>query len=221
MSENKGITGFADRLKLVLKNESVNGFAERAGLKEGSIRQYLSGSTPGIDKASQIASAANVSLNWLITGESSTVSEELSQKDKNSDFSYIPELEISASAGNGSIAITETPKAMLAFSNTWLRSQNINPKTATTITARGDSMEPAIRDGDLLIVDTSIKTPCDNGIYIIIVNEMIFVKRIHLSQDGSITLLSENKIYPPEKILAKDTPDLILAGRVMWYGRSI
>lgn len=49
--------------------KSENAFSTAVGVSNSSIRQYLSGSTPGIDKAAQIAAATGVELQWLITGE--------------------------------------------------------------------------------------------------------------------------------------------------------
>lgn len=64
------IDGFAERLKISIGEESVNGFAKKCGFAEGSLRQYLSGnSLPGLDKAMKIALSANVNLQWLATGE--------------------------------------------------------------------------------------------------------------------------------------------------------
>ena len=61
---------FKDRLKMAIKDESVNAFANRAGLSEGVIRNYLSGPTlPGLENLIAIANAANVNIKWLATGE--------------------------------------------------------------------------------------------------------------------------------------------------------
>jgi hypothetical protein len=62
---------FKDRLRVALKGESVNSFAVRAGIRESLLRKYLVGSQPGLDKAVEIAKAANVNLIWLATGKGS------------------------------------------------------------------------------------------------------------------------------------------------------
>lgn len=59
---------FAERLKLAIGDRSVNSFAKEAGLNEGSIRGYLRGGLPAIDKAKAMADAAGVSLEWLASG---------------------------------------------------------------------------------------------------------------------------------------------------------
>lgn len=59
---------FAERLKELIGQESVSGFARRVDLSEALIRKYLKGSEPSLAKANQIAMKANCSLEWLATG---------------------------------------------------------------------------------------------------------------------------------------------------------
>lgn len=59
---------FAERLKELIGQESVSGFARRVELSEALIRKYLKGSEPSLAKANQIAMKANCSLEWLATG---------------------------------------------------------------------------------------------------------------------------------------------------------
>ncbi|PSU51393.1 DNA-binding protein [Photobacterium frigidiphilum] len=59
---------FADRLKTLIGEESVSGFARRVDISEALIRKYLKGSEPSLTKANQIAIRANCSLEWLATG---------------------------------------------------------------------------------------------------------------------------------------------------------
>jgi len=68
---NSNSPNFHDRLSLILeKEESIAGFARKAGVSEGTIRSYLrAGTLPKIDNAAAIAEAAGVSLDWLWFGE--------------------------------------------------------------------------------------------------------------------------------------------------------
>ncbi|WPZ33188.1 helix-turn-helix domain-containing protein [Thalassobaculum sp. OXR-137] len=61
-------TEFAERLKTAIGLEPVHAFAKRSGVGDGSLRKYLKGSAPSIDKAAAIADAAGVSIEWLATG---------------------------------------------------------------------------------------------------------------------------------------------------------
>lgn len=54
-----------------------------------------------------------------------------------------------------------------------------------------DSVNPTIKSGDILMVENSINEVSDDGIYIIITNSAIYMKRIQFKIDGSTTLISD------------------------------
>jgi phage repressor protein C with HTH and peptisase S24 domain len=219
---------FSDRLKELIGSESANAFARRVGITESLLRKYLAGGTPGIDKAAMICAGAGVTLDWLIAGvgpkrayrhEGASSSPSAATSDR--EFAMIPRLAVEASAGNGALAHHEESAGMVAFRSDWLRRMGISPHAARALTAKGDSMEPTIRDGDILLVDTSIDRIRDNALYVVVLGGLVLVKRVHVKRDGSLTLISDNSVFPPEDVPAGETSDLSIAGRVMWFGRSI
>ncbi|MDD9338913.1 MAG: helix-turn-helix transcriptional regulator [Providencia heimbachae] len=65
-----GIVCFKERLRQAMNGMTNVDLARMCGLSETAIRTYLKGrSLPTIDKAAAIASACNVNIEWLITGE--------------------------------------------------------------------------------------------------------------------------------------------------------
>jgi phage repressor protein C with HTH and peptisase S24 domain len=229
-------TTFQQRLEELIDGESVHAFGKRAGINDTSMRAYLRDTMPGLDKLVAIAEAGGVTLDWLARGigpKTSYVDDlTVTAPDGNQahfqlktsepkGFALIPRLDIQASAGNGRVALHEDPLEYLAFQSDWLRGRGINPSTARILTARGDSMEETIRDGDVLLVDASIDRVRDNSIYVVVYGEMVLVKRIHGRLNGSFQLISDNPRYPPEEVSAGEVDQLNIAGRVMWFGRSI
>ncbi|WP_375591011.1 helix-turn-helix transcriptional regulator [Hoeflea alexandrii] len=225
---------FADRLKVLIGEMPANRFAREVSVGESLIRKYLAGATPGVDKVVAIAEAKEVSLDWLARGVGPMkldVGEDgpasgggmlmLRQAGSAEKFALVPRLDIQASAGNGRIAISEEPLEYLAFQAAWLRGRGINPASARILTARGDSMEETIRDGDVLLVDTSIDRVRDNSIYVVVYGDMVLVKRVHGRINGSLQLISDNPRYPAEEVPKGEVDQLHVAGRVAWYGRSI
>jgi phage repressor protein C with HTH and peptisase S24 domain len=179
---------------------------------------------PTLETLLAIARGANVEVNWLATGEGAKTTKDEPARTKaaiEEQFSMIPRLAVEASAGNGALAHHEESAGMLAFRADWLRRMGINPHAARALTAKGDSMEPTIRDGDILLVDTSIDRVRDNALYVVVLGGLVLVKRVHVKRDGSLTLISDNSTFPPEDVPANETDDLSIAGRVMWFGRSI
>lgn len=214
---------------------SVRDAAAAAGVSEDQIARWKNGSSkPPLLGVMALFLAADLPLSVLTArgspneagGPSLAVmsqSQALEQPEQfPSDLAMIPRLDVTASAGFGSLADVEHHVGLVAFHADWLRRRGITPEAARALTARGDSMEPTIRSGDLLLVDTAIDHVKDNGIYVVVLTGMVLVKRIHVKMDGSLRLISDNKdLYEPEDISPNRVQDLVVAGRVMWYGRSI
>ncbi len=220
---------FSQRLGSIIESfGSTHAFAKKAGVSDTMLRKYLSGSSPGLDNLLLIADAGGVTLDWLarvlVPAKKPLRKNQISVPAKDlvpSDFKLVPRLDVQASAGSGRLSYMEEAVDYLAFQHQWLRSHGVNPDTARILTARGDSMEDTIRDGDILLVDTSFTRVQDNAIYIVVYGDMVLVKRVHGRLNGSLQLISDNPRYPAEEISAGDVDHLHVAGRVMWFGRSI
>lgn len=60
----------------------------------------------------------------------------------------------------------------------------------------GDSMEPTLKDKDLILVDRSLNKYDSNNIYLVNTTSGLFIKRLKIHQDGEqISLISDNKLY--------------------------
>ncbi|MDX9862586.1 MAG: S24 family peptidase [Rhodospirillales bacterium] len=218
-------SSFSDRLKQLIGQDSVSAFALKCGLKEGSVRQYLSGSIPGLDKAAQIAAAMGVPLDWLARGEGPvriqagkpTVPAPLAE-----GFVMVPRYNVEASAGHGVLNGHEHVVDYMAFREDFVRRVlRAEPGNLALINAVGDSMEPAIRAGDLLLIDRGIDRIMDDAIYILGMGDELVVKRVQRFFDGGLSIKSDNVTYREQTIAPADTPQLRVAGRVRWIGRLI
>lgn len=227
---------------LVNEHDSANAFAKKVGIGGSLLRKYLAGGNPGLDKVLQIAQRAGVSLEWLAKGEGPRDSSAMLRHsdDRQADqgenvlqivdagaladksMVMLPRLDVEAAAGAGAVVASEQIAEMVAFSAAWLRERHITPRNARILTARGDSMEPTIRDGDMLIVDTAIEMAVDNGIYCVAYNGVLLVKRLFMTRNGGLVISSDNKLAGrDEEIPPHEVPEVHIAGRVMWYGRTI
>ncbi len=136
-------------------------------------------------------------------------------------FELIPRYDVNASAGSGAVALTEIVSEEMAFRRDWLKEIGVSPQSAKLLSATGDSMEPLIPDGALMLIDSSIREVRNGCIYVIVKDGDLLVKRVHRKIDGSISLISENPRYDPEVISADFLDKLHIVGRVRWVGRSI
>jgi DNA polymerase V len=59
------------------------------------------------------------------------------------------------------------------------------------VRVEGDSMEPRIHPGELLVVDRMVETK-DGDVVVARLGQEFTVKRLHIKEDGRIWLVSEN-----------------------------
>lgn len=136
----------------------------------------------------------------------------------------IPFYLVKAAAGNGETLSDYPEKDVIYFDARWLKNIiGINAKHATIIQAKGDSMDSGqnkiddIKDGDLLMVDDSVKEIINNKIFVIRLSESeLVVKRVFQEFDGTISLISNNPKYADRVISECDSA--VIIGKVVWNG---
>jgi len=210
------------------------------GASEDSLANWRNGrSRPSFYGMQGLATAANVSLDWLATGEGPMRRDEhfhdkgsvnrLEQEGQASvvglgtdGFVMVPKYDVEASAGHGSFNDIEHIVDYMAFREEWVRrTLRIDPKNLVLITAIGDSMEPAIRAGDLLLIDTGVGRVIDDAIYVLTIHDGLVVKRVQQFFNGAVAIKSDNAAYTDETLSPEEVGDIVIAGRVRWIGRLI
>jgi transcriptional regulator with XRE-family HTH domain len=91
----------ADRLRGLLRGQSVNAFAKKCRVPESSLRLYLDGGKPRPEALAKIALANHVSIDWLATGRGPQSYDELRQP-RHEDFIKEMYLQDPAAAGGTS-----------------------------------------------------------------------------------------------------------------------
>jgi phage repressor protein C with HTH and peptisase S24 domain len=140
----------------------------------------------------------------------------------------IPIHDISAAAGAGTWLGDEPPTDVMYFDKRFLK-QILKRDTYDTIHiihAEGDSMDSGwnqpddIKDGDLLMVDTS-QTTGNNQIFVILVdNQKLRVKK--LSKQGDTLYVTSNNPAYKEEVYRPDSSEseIRVIGKVVWNGNK-
>ena len=138
-------------------------------------------------------------------------------------FVLVPRYNIEASVGGGSIIHSEQIVDHLAFKTDWVHKElGTDPKNLVLVHSMGDSMEPTIRSGDLLLVDRSKSRMKEDGIYLINLDDGLMVKRVEWLLGGSVVIRGDNTAVSREQLLpSTDLEKLQLLGRVVWVGSKI
>lgn len=195
----------------------------RTGIPRGTLEKYVAGtSTPSFLNALRIASAVGVSLEVLAGGGSKYGGVSGDSDMDRPDFVTLPIYnEIRASAGPGAaVPTTEQADGVVAFARPFLRDQGANPDRCSIIWARGDSMQPTIPDGSILVVDCSQTEVVNGCIYVLNVDDDLMVKRVRRRLDATIEIVSDNSMYPPESLRAEQLRQLRVVGRVVYLCRT-
>ena len=141
-----------------------------------------------------------ISINWLLFDQSPHSLCETTDR-----FAYIKYFkDINASAGGGAINYEEKHEKLYIDRELekFLGKENI--KNIEALNVIGDSMEPTLKDGSIVFIDRSQKDIKKGGIFVISTNAGIFIKRVVLKTDGSVDLVSENRLYPKENIRCEE-----------------
>ena len=134
---------------------------------------------------------------------------------KGAAFVPIPRYAVEASAGHGALVQEEDGSGYYAFNRKFLERRGLKPNNLAVISVTGDSMEPDLRDGDLILLDMAQTAPRDRRIYAVRYNADLFVKRVMELPGNRIQLLSLNPHYPPITVGADDLDGIQIIGRVV------
>lgn len=231
------VAEIAKRLKKAVKQAGGNKrVSEASGVSESTLNTYLAGLyDPKVTTLERIAKACGLAVGDLL-GEGRTdsstenctsipgLAEEAQPYESAPGFVFVPRLQVEAAAGGGRLARMEGIESgdVIAFREDWMRRIGVSPLHAQALLAIGDSMEPTIRDGDLLLIDRSVTRIVGNDIYVVVYAGLVIVKRVLVRRDGSVVLRSDNDALHDEEVVpAHDLGSLIIEGRVRWIGRSI
>ena len=120
--------------------------------------------------------------------------------------------DVRLAAGTGEVVFEESWEVSIAVAADALASW-AGPERLTCVRAAGDSMEPTIRDGDLVAVDSGRTDPLDGHLFAVRTDAGLVVKRLRQT-GGRWLLISDNPAHAPRPV-GKD--DRIL-GQIAWCG---
>jgi len=133
-----------------------------------------------------------------------------------SEYHEIPHYNIQAAAGSGAIPVNEEQLKPLAFRRDWLAKRHLSPASLVIVDVRGDSMEPKLQDGDLVLVDTSQTDIANGKTYVLRMDGHLLVKNLQRIPHGLVLVSSFNAGFSPyEADLCDESLDMAVIGRVV------
>lgn len=213
-------------------------FCSECQINYRTVQQYITEDrTPSSEILGKIAAHSCIDINWLLTGKGRMYRDaEIPmgavrdvpaipyggvERRQGDEFVYVPRIDGAFSAGPGAFLEDEQVRDRLAFRRDWIREMGLQAEELAIVSVRGDSMEPTLAAGDLVLVDLSHREIQGDGIYVIRRDGVLVVKRLQTTITGDIYIRSDNPRYSEERITKEQIEMVRLVGRVVWLGRQI
>lgn len=220
----------------------ADAIARRHGdsVKKDTVRHLLSGRTqnPRSNKLRYIAEALDMSLPALVGAHEDRMEEEQAEPLRASgsssapvpervgeragqDYVFVPRYDVRMAAGAGAFPTEEAVLDHMPFPRDWLARQLAGQPAnhLAVVQAMGESMEPVIRSGDDVLLNLTETAVADGGIYALMVNDTLVIKRCFMGPEG-IEIRSDNPTSPSWTVRRADMADLRVVGRaVLRIGR--
>lgn len=132
-------------------------------------------------------------------------------------WSELPVYDVHAAAGAGTLVQGEFQLDTLMVPTSLLSEFDLCEKSASIIYVDGDSMEPTLSDKDRLLVDTrELQHPVSNGVYVIRIDDAVYVKRLKWNiAKGVYLIVSDNQDYEAFEINHKTGRNFKIIGKAI------
>ena len=187
-------------------------------LRPAFIKRFRAGQTIPIKLLQELALKTGRSVDWILYGAegAAAVAKSSARQVDDVELVLVPRLDVAAAAGEGMgfSDLAEERLAPLAFRRDWIDHHGLDAGKLSVIGVRGDSMEPDLYDGDVVLVDEREVGDMVNGrtIYIVRSEDGLHLKRLRRSR-GEWLLVSANSDYGDMVY-----EDITVLGKVAWSG---
>ena len=217
----------AAKLKTAVKVFGSQGaVAALAGIGRQSLVEILAGrSTPTYGTLRSLCSALQISVSEVLDDSVAVSLTEglrpVPQLNQRVDVVSVPALNITASAGDGSLAVGEHLRpGPFHFASDWLRNSFGSIAALKLVQVKGDSQEPDLHGGDWVMIDDS-RTAIENGLAVVRLDDCLMIK--WLQREGHLLrLISRNPQYLPTELdLRRDEARLQVIGKAVFVFKAV
>jgi phage repressor protein C with HTH and peptisase S24 domain len=217
----------ADRLKARTQQLGLNAVqvAEMAGVNRTFVHDIMRGRSkrPDLQKLQRVAEALKVERNWLLHGIGDIEGESPIIENPDLAFVAVPYVNARPSMGGGQMVDAEPDYGRpYHFQRSWIRNTlRSDPTHLRIMHVEGDSMMPTLQDRDIVLVDTSRRSPTPPGIFVLHDGMGLVAKRLeHIpnSDPPRVRIVSDNQHYSPYEGMAEEVN---IVGRIRWFAREM
>jgi len=222
-----------DRLKeaRIKRKHTQVSLAQLSGVPQQTIQGIESQRIKETRHLMRLAKALNIDPEWLSTGEGEMErtleeSSDLALRENSPGYASpfsIPVFAITAGMGQGKFLDSEQVLKIVVFDPATLRDMNLSGSVhgIVAVYADGESMLPTIPPKSIVFVDRNQRDLRD-GVYLVRLEEMIYVKRLQRLPNHKVKVISDNPVYQPFEVDLKNGDDFEILGKVLrvWIERT-
>ncbi|MCF7794596.1 MAG: XRE family transcriptional regulator [Candidatus Cloacimonetes bacterium] len=210
------------RLKQILRKLDLTQVAlsKRINISNVVINRYIKDKTmPDLNFLNKLATNLNININWLITGEGTMFPTRNVKQFGDREFYYMPIFESVSCGSPQEIESAEPLDHILVDTNSLSGDFN----SYFSFFASGDSMEPYISNGDVVIVKQDSEWQhAEDRICVVNVEGEITLKKVKTFMDGQEILLQPyNKDHQPILLDKERARNSLLVGIAVMSVRNL
>lgn len=205
----------SERLEFVISDSNLKtrkALADLVGVKAQAVTNWIQRGQISQENARVINLKLGYPIDWLLGGDSelpaistALATSELTATSHDGRHKHrIDYLDVRAAAGLTGFENSDYPEVI---SSLYLTDEGMlqiigkkNANGICIVNVPTDSMEPTIRKGDIVFIDTKINAYSGDGIYAFTIDGALFIKRVQKLVGGGYRLHSDNKDYDPQDI---------------------
>jgi len=195
-----------EKVKDIISNDVTGGkvfdkdVAAELGISQATFATMKKRGAIPYKELMEFCARRKISINWLFFDQAAGMLVE--ETEKFFQVKYFSN--VRASAGGGSEGFGEEFEN-ISIDNTLMKAifkdmdfEELKNKEIDAIKVDGESMEPTLKNGSIVFVDRTNTEISKDGIFIVSTPGGLFIKRLNRKVDGSIELISDNRMYSPE-----------------------
>lgn len=212
---------------------SLAELAHEVGVSYETCRRWVQGDiAPNRQRVAKLAKLLNRTPEWVMYGiekdavgpdaDASIAPRQITEYEslsdlKENDFVLVSSVDVKLSAGRGKEAWHVEDGKPLPFVSTFIRGLGSSPRHLRAVRIDGDSMEPLLFDGDLVLIDTNDARLRDGGVFALRMDGDLKVKRLFQVPGGGMIISSDNKAKYRDLTIEPGRPsDVEILGRVKY-----
>lgn len=177
---------------------------ERSKVNQGTISKIERNAQTESAYDAILAHHLGVDAYWLSTGSGSPLKDEsevneraADYKSNRSDYIAIPFKTIKARATVDGVEVhfLEDDEMPIFYRKDWVEAQKFRPAALVARKLSGSSMEPALYDGDTVLINTDAQMPRNGKVFLVLVDGILCCKRLRKKAGDEWWITSDNPAH--------------------------